>query len=333
MSTSSLRPLERLEAHRLGDLRGEFLARLQPVIVTGGISDWPAVNCWTDSYLRAAAGRIVLRVKPRADYTEGKSTRETEPSSDVELSELLALISSECPSSESYARESALLKKVKSLRSDVVTPDLFTTTVPHAAPRSGDGGPNVWLGPANTIAQLHWDPEHNIFCQVRGRKYIILVPPEDAPLTYPNTFSIAELAIKPFFHGRGAPLLQSLEKAASGLIQRRTLQRVTEYRRALRRSLTIGELSLLCDYLLEANNCHVDAQSPDMSIHRQFGRARRYHAILDPGDMMFIPYYWHHYVRSLETSISVNWFFLQEYQQMSVSYEWVANILLGHLVP
>jgi hypothetical protein len=327
------KPIERVERLSPNDFCDDYLTRMQPAIIPGGIAHWPAVERWSDAYLRENAGGTLLRVKPRADYIEGESKRESESESELELGEILALMSAECPPERCYARESTLLAKARTLRSDVLTPQLLTETLPHATPRSGDGGPYVWLGPAHTVAQLHWDPEHNLFGQVRGRKYVILVPPGDASLTYPNMFTVTSLARKQFFLGRGASVLKSLQEVACGLAGIDEHSRTIEYRHALRHRLTISELSLLCDYLLEANNCHVDAQTPDIYMHPQFLMARRYHATLNPGDLLFVPYFWHHYIRSLDASISVNWFFLQDSLKMRLGDDWIVSILLGHLAP
>lgn len=44
-------------------------------------------------------------------------------------------------------------------------------------------------------------------------------------------------------------------------------------------------------------------------VHPDFSEAPFVEAILGPGDMLFIPKKWWHYVRSLTTSISVNFWF------------------------
>ncbi|XP_068715407.1 HSPB1-associated protein 1 homolog isoform X3 [Montipora foliosa] len=45
---------------------------------------------------------------------------------------------------------------------------------------------------------------------------------------------------------------------------------------------------------------------PDLSRFPTFASATRYEVILQPGDVLFVPKKWWHYVESLETSISIN---------------------------
>lgn len=49
----------------------------------------------------------------------------------------------------------------------------------------------------------------------------------------------------------------------------------------------------------------VDAKNPDTARHPLFSRAERFEVVLAPGDAIFIPVGWWHYVESLEPSISI----------------------------
>jgi len=50
----------------------------------------------------------------------------------------------------------------------------------------------------------------------------------------------------------------------------------------------------------------VNVSDPDPEAFPRFLTATRWRTVLDPGDMLFIPAYWFHEVRTVSTSISVN---------------------------
>ncbi|CAE8683930.1 unnamed protein product, partial [Polarella glacialis] len=53
----------------------------------------------------------------------------------------------------------------------------------------------------------------------------------------------------------------------------------------------------------------VRIEKPDLEAHPNFADAPYLETILGPGDMLFIPRHWWHYIRSLTTSVSVNFWF------------------------
>jgi len=50
----------------------------------------------------------------------------------------------------------------------------------------------------------------------------------------------------------------------------------------------------------------VEAERPDLDRHPRFARATPWEVTVQPGDMLFIPAAWWHYLRALEPSISLN---------------------------
>lgn len=305
---------------------------LTPFVIRGGVKNWKAIKSWSKNYFIKSAGDYSVNIKPKADYVDGKSMREIEEQKTVQLKDAMELIFDSDSPHLSYIRESDLLSRCSSLAKDIDEPIYLADSKPHAFPRTGSFDPKIWIGPGNTVAQLHWDPEHNFYAQVVGRKKVIILSPNELPHTYPNIFSIAELKNKTFF-AKNKNLLLKLQLCLEKFLHAEKGGQQKEFREQLKKELTKSEVSLLCDFLLDVNNCDVNAETPDYLLHPQFSETKRYEVILESGDLLFIPYFWYHYFRSLEPSISVNWFFLPENLSDTIGEGQQLEILLNHLTP
>lgn len=58
------------------------------------------------------------------------------------------------------------------------------------------------------------------------------------------------------------------------------------------------------DYM--SNFSQVDIETPDFTRFPLFRRATAFRAVLKPGDFLYIPIYWWHHFRTLESSLNVN---------------------------
>jgi len=327
MLLNSFKHIEEIEAKRY---YSKFNDLNTPFVIRGGVKNWKAIKSWSKDYLMKMAGDYSVDIKPKADYAEGKSMREIEEQKTVRLKDTIDLIFDKNSPNVSYIRESDLLSRCPSLAEDIVEPIYLTDSKPHAFPRTGSFDPKIWIGPENTIAQLHWDPEHNFYAQVVGKKKVIILSPNESSLTYPNLFSITELKNKEFFT-KNKNLLYKLEMFLEKFLLEEDQGRHKAFREQLKKELTKSDVSLLCDFLLEVNNCDVNAETPDFLLHPKFNETKPFEVILEPGDLLFIPYFWYHYFRSIEPSISVNWFFLPKKLSNSISQGQQLEILLGHL--
>ncbi|KAK3818542.1 MAG: hypothetical protein J3Q66DRAFT_297854, partial [Benniella sp.] len=57
------------------------------------------------------------------------------------------------------------------------------------------------------------------------------------------------------------------------------------------------------------NTSQVDVEHPDLNQYPLFAEAEYVEAILGPGEILYIPFQWWHYIRSLSTSFSVSFWF------------------------
>lgn len=120
----------------------------------------------------------------------------------------------------------------------------FTSLLP------ADGHPTdsrVWIGSEGTRSMLHSDLKDNLFCQVHGRKSVILMSWRDSRAAYPFPDNLV--------------------------------------------------------------NSRVDLAHPDLDRFPRLASATFYQAVVEPGEILYIPRGWWHDIRAISPSISINhWF-------------------------
>ncbi|GAB7366202.1 hypothetical protein MBLNU230_g7762t1 [Neophaeotheca triangularis] len=186
------------------------------------------------------------------------------------------------PNPTAYLAQHDLFTQLPTLHSDILTPDLCYTVPPpptHPTPATATvptlEAPllNAWLGPPGTQSPLHTDPYHNILAQVVGWKFVRLYAPGEGAKLYPRGKTEA-----------GVEMGNTSSVDVSG-----------EVGRVLGRERGGG------------GRGHGGGEGVvDSSQWPLFGEAGFQEAVLGPGECLYIPVGWWHYVESLSTSFSVS---------------------------
>ncbi|KAF5195027.1 Lysine-specific demethylase jmj30 [Thalictrum thalictroides] len=157
----------------------DYFLSSTPVIISDGMSHWPASKKWKDiNYLKTVAGDRTVPVEVGKNYLCQDWKQEM-----ITFSQFLDRVqSNECsPPGPTYLAQHPLFEQIQELRKDILVPDYCFV----------GGGElrslNAWFGPAGTVTPLHHDPHHNILAQVVGRKYIRLYPASISEDLYPFT--------------------------------------------------------------------------------------------------------------------------------------------------
>lgn len=265
----------------------------EPIVLSGLLDDWPAVadkdHAWDNpQYLLESTlgGRRLVPVELGRSYTDQGWSQKIMTFREYMESYLLQPKQAQV----GYLAQHDLFQQIPSLAADTRTPDLCYTSPPPPDPAYRSTVPvqsleeplrNAWLGPAGTISPLHTDPYHNILCQVVGYKYIRLYAPSETPKLYPR--GIDEAGVN---------------------MENTSYVDISVARKLYPSPITNGVVSIdqnSGDYVSSDEiQTTFDAQYP------LFKYADYIEGILGPGECLYIPVGWWHYVESLSTSFSMS---------------------------
>ena len=192
----------------LDEFASRYLVPSQPVILRGALAHWPAVRpgsgrCWADTaYLHRVAGDRLVPVEmcASADATQtylSESFKQhvmpmaafisdhvlnPEGWGSADGSTMVAAASEQC----AYLAQHPLFDQIPALKDDIVTPELCDARLPDEVgdPDAAVTHVNAWFGPKGTVSPLHYDPFHNLLCQVSGFKYVRLIDAKHSARLY-----------------------------------------------------------------------------------------------------------------------------------------------------
>jgi ribosomal protein L16 Arg81 hydroxylase len=180
-SVKSTFEVPRVERLSRREFEERFLFPQRPVIISGAMEGWPALERWTNDYLTEKVGARTVRTSNARDgahFHEGEDT-DYSPMKLAEYIELLA--SGAIADGQIYATQLPIRTALPELWPDVRFPPFVDEDKYIVV--------NLWFGPGNNFIPLHYDFADNLLTQVRGRKQVILCPPREIARVYPYPFT------------------------------------------------------------------------------------------------------------------------------------------------
>lgn len=143
-----------------------------PLLVQNLISHWPALTKWKNpSFWIKSAGHRFFPVEIGDSYLSVGWKQDI-----IQLNEYFEnYVFTTDPNNIAYIAQHNWLHQIPSLSQDFEVPDLCDIFL---SPNQDRPFVHMWFGMKNTFSPLHFDKYNNIFTQVTGYKYIILVDPK-----------------------------------------------------------------------------------------------------------------------------------------------------------
>jgi hypothetical protein len=305
-----LHPLQRVAAPSLEafQLKVGKVEMQNPFIIEGAIEHWPALHerPWKDpEYLlrKTLGGRRLVPVEIGRSYTDENWGQKIIAFGEFMSKHMLPRnpdVPPDAPTQTGYLAQHDLLTQIPSLRADISIPDYCYSSPPSPPPphplTSSVTKPltpileepllNAWFGPANTVSPLHTDPYHNILSQVCGYKYVRLYSPTEGENVYPR--GIEEGGVD-----------MSNTSAVDLDVAMQTWPEISCW----------GDEPNGCGGGREGDDAACDERASYADRYARFKDARYVEGVLGPGECLYVPPGWWHYVRSLTPSFSVSFWF------------------------
>lgn len=153
----------------------------EPVILTGEMTGWPALERWTPDYLKQAVGAREVEVQTNrsadADYERNMPAHRTRMPFDAFIDRINRPDAGNDVYLTAY-NSAANAAALAPLQADLGYLDRLLARDP-AAPYG-----MMWIGPGGTFTPLHHDLTNNLLLQIVGRKVVLMVSPTETSRLY-----------------------------------------------------------------------------------------------------------------------------------------------------
>lgn len=284
------------------EFRHEYLERNRPVIVTGVVDHWAALNKWNRDFFRneyAIENNIHVKLGLNGVFEgpEWRSQWSDEPlppfiaeqlefpqlvmarpgQIDLKMPQILALFQNETRDPDTDQWISAYIEYTKmsahfeKLKMDVPEIELFKELKLKTQ--------NIWIGDGQTLGKMHFDEFENAMVMIKGSKQFMVYDPRHNHRLYEGHLPEARF-------------------------------RVDEGEGDLAYRLTRSELMESTSLVMSP----VDILNPDFALFPNFNEARPMNCTVGPGQMLFLPSFWWHEVQSFPhqsepVNIAVNFWY------------------------
>ena len=166
--------------HRLSreDFLREYYSTNRPVIITGMMDDWPAMQKWSLDYFEEKLGDREVEAQMNRESGANYEINSDRYSRRIRFGEYVRMVRQAGQTNDFY------LTANNNSRNQEVLAELWDDIIefPEYLKPNMPGYRFFWFGPPGTITPFHHDLTNNFMAQVIGRKLLKIAPSWDMPL-------------------------------------------------------------------------------------------------------------------------------------------------------
>lgn len=146
----------------------------RPVMIRQAVQPWPGYKIWSVDYLKQKIGarQVMVDYSKNGLYNDGLKELTSVSGTFEKMVDLFYNINE--PDKSYYLAQTSIEESFPELTEDIFIPEWIQPTQDLLLKT------NLWMGGKGCDSGLHYDNNQNLFCQVKGKKEVVLFSPEDS---------------------------------------------------------------------------------------------------------------------------------------------------------
>jgi hypothetical protein len=169
----------------------EYYALNRPVLLTGELSQCPALRLWSPEYLKSKVGPVPVEFQGSRTGDPAYERAKDAHKAQMPFDAFIDLIESSSDGNDAYItayNSGTNAQALAPLAGDLAGLDHLLEGNPAASRGM------MWIGGAGTFTPLHHDLTNNLLVQITGTKHVVMAPPRETPRLYNDKHVFSQVA-------------------------------------------------------------------------------------------------------------------------------------------
>ena len=171
--------IERRSLPAADEFFDRYLATSTPVVFTDLVTRWQAFESWSPAAFKQRFGNALLSMTDGRESDPLYDARTEVHTRPITMADFVDRVLASGASNDFY-----MVAKNRNIRQPELAPLFDEIWLPEGwfEAHALSGSSALWFGPAGTVTPLHYDSSSILFCQVFGRKQLIMASPLEVGL-------------------------------------------------------------------------------------------------------------------------------------------------------
>jgi ribosomal protein L16 Arg81 hydroxylase len=187
----------------------DYFFKNKPVVIKNWTNNWKSLTTWDLKYFKENFGNETVEITLGRQADDKYDQKFSKSRKKILFGDFIDMISNNSDSNNFYLVARNLLlsnPKFKKLFEDFSPIENIIDPIGH----NGNGFVKLWIGPKGTVSNLHHDSVNVLLIQVKGRKLVKFIPPNQTHKVYNNYNVFSDLNLNNEIDLKKYPLAKNL---------------------------------------------------------------------------------------------------------------------------